>query len=236
MLSPSTGESGGCSALATQRAFSGWASFEPTRSAANFACALSSTAICSPSGAGSSSGQSGVKAFCASTSKLAMWRRSGKGARVFMVASVNASDVGVGLQAVQGGRAMRAVLALLAGRLELAEREQRAAEVALVERLSADGFVDGLHLGEREGFGQQAQGDGGIFDLGGEAPARARENVFVVESQSWQTTERLPSQRFVRAQLDGGKRNQREVGDVEYPSPATGVVRGEGVELLEIDG
>lgn len=55
-----------------------WASREATRSAANSAWAFNSGTILSPSATGSSSGQTGVKVFCASISKAAINCFAGK--------------------------------------------------------------------------------------------------------------------------------------------------------------
>lgn len=67
------GVSGACSASSIQSAQRLCASREARRRLANCAWAFSSGAMVSPSATGSSSGQTGVKVFCASISKEAMY-------------------------------------------------------------------------------------------------------------------------------------------------------------------
>ena len=140
------------------------------------------------------------------------------------------------IESVEAGRSSGDVLFDFVGFGEDAELVDLFAEVAFVERLFEDEFVEVLELGKGEFFGKKFEADGLIADFSAKAFARHLENVGMVKGEGREVVEREPG--GVSSIGGGGRRvldeiDESVIGDGDNVLAGIAVRSADSGELFE---
>ena len=129
---------------------------------------------------------------------------------------------------------MRAFLMLFIEGDEEVVGEGFFAEVAFVEGLAEDGFVEALELGEGEFRREKLEADGLVGELAAQAGERGGEDVGVVEGERREVADGEPFRLGgIRGGGDGAGFDEREPRDADDALARVTFHAAEGVKLLE---